>query len=43
MKHHTLFFRELGKMLENLSSAAVVIGLNECTVINHSYHVISLL
>ena len=26
MKYHTLFFRELGKMLENLLSAAVVIG-----------------
>ena len=26
MKYHTLFFRKLGKMLENLSSAAVVIG-----------------
>ena len=26
MKHHTLFFRKLGKMLQNLSSAAVVIG-----------------
>ena len=26
MKHHTLFFRKLGKMSQNLSSAAVVIG-----------------
>ena len=26
MKYHTLFFRKLGKMLENLSSASVVIG-----------------
>ena len=26
MKYHTLFFRKLGKMLHNLSSAAVVIG-----------------
>ena len=26
MKYYTLFFRKLGKMLENLSSAAVVIG-----------------
>ena len=26
MKYHTLFFRKLGKMLQNLSSAAVVIG-----------------
>ena len=25
MKHHTLFFRKLGKMSQNLSSAAVVI------------------
>ena len=26
MKHHTLFFPKLGKMSQNLSSAAVVIG-----------------
>ena len=26
MKYHTLFFRKLGKMPENLSSAAVAIG-----------------
>ena len=26
MKYHTLFFRKLGKMLQNLSSSAVVIG-----------------
>ena len=26
MKYHTLFFRKFGKMLKNLSSAAVVIG-----------------
>ena len=26
MKYHTFFFRKLGKMSENLSSAAVVIG-----------------
>ena len=26
MKYHTLFFRKLGKMSQNLSSAAVVIG-----------------
>ena len=26
MKYHTLFFRKLGEMSENLSSAAVVIG-----------------
>ena len=26
MKHHTLFFQNLGKMLQKLSSAAVVIG-----------------
>ena len=26
MKFHTLFFLKLGKMLQNLSSAAVVIG-----------------
>ena len=26
MKYHTLFFRKLGKMLQNLSSAAVLIG-----------------
>ena len=26
MKHHTLFFQKFGKMLKNLSSAAVVIG-----------------
>ena len=26
MKFHTLFFRKLGKMTQNLSSAAVVIG-----------------
>ena len=26
MKYHAFFFRKLGKMLENLSSAAVVIG-----------------
>ena len=26
MKYHTLFFFELGKMSQNLSSAAVVIG-----------------
>ena len=26
MKYHTLFFHKLGKMLQNLSSAAVVIG-----------------
>ena len=26
MKNHTLFFQKLGKMSENLSSAAVVIG-----------------
>ena len=26
MKYHTLFFFKLGKMLQNLSSAAVVIG-----------------
>ena len=25
-KYHTLFFRKLGKMSQNLSSAAVVIG-----------------
>ena len=26
MKYHSLFFRKLGKMLQNLSSAAVMIG-----------------
>ena len=26
MKYHALFFQKLGKMLQNLSSAAVVIG-----------------
>ena len=26
MKYHTLFFRKLGKMSQNLPSAAVVIG-----------------
>ena len=26
MKYHTFFFRKLGKMSQNLSSAAVVIG-----------------
>ena len=26
MKYHTLFFKRLGKMPQNLSSAAVVIG-----------------
>ena len=26
IKYHTLFFRELGKLLQTLSSAAVVIG-----------------
>ena len=26
MKYHTFFFLKLGKMLQNLSSAAVVIG-----------------
>ena len=26
MKYHTFFFRKLGKMLEKLSSTAVVIG-----------------
>ena len=26
MKYHTLFFRKFGKMLKNLSSAAVEIG-----------------
>ena len=26
MKYHSLFFRKLGKMSQNLSSAAVVIG-----------------
>ena len=26
MKYHTLFFQKLGKMSQNLSSAAVVIG-----------------
>ena len=26
MKYHTLFFRKLGKMSQNLSSAEVVIG-----------------
>ena len=26
MKYHTLFFRKLGEMSQNLSSAAVVIG-----------------
>ena len=26
MKYHSLFFQKLGKMLQNLSSAAVVIG-----------------
>ena len=26
MKYHTLFFRKLGKMSHNLSSAAIVIG-----------------
>ena len=26
MRYHTLFFRKLGKMSQNLSSAAVVIG-----------------
>ena len=26
MKHHTLFFRKLGKVSKNLLSAAVVIG-----------------
>ena len=26
MKYHTLFFRKLGKIPQNLSSAAVVIG-----------------
>ena len=26
MKYHTLFFKRLGKMIQNLSSAAVMIG-----------------
>ena len=26
MKYHTLFFQKLGKMSQNLSSAALVIG-----------------
>ena len=26
MKYHTLFFQKLGKMSQNLSSAAVLIG-----------------
>ena len=26
MKYHTLFFRKFGKMSQNLSSAAVVVG-----------------
>ena len=26
MKYHTLFFRKLGKLLQNLSSATIVIG-----------------
>ena len=26
MKYHTLYFRKLGKMLQNVSSIAVVIG-----------------
>ena len=34
MKYHTLFFRNLGKMSENLSSAAVVIGALRVKEIN---------
>ena len=37
MKYHTLFFLKLGKMSQNLSSAAVVIGtlrVKEVTGIN---------
>ena len=29
MKYHTLFFQKLGKISQNLSSAAVVIGALE--------------
>ena len=43
MKNHTVFFRKLGKMSQNLSSAAVVIGALRVKVhnINLAYLVVS--
>ena len=37
MKYHTLFCRKLGKMSQNLSSAAVVIGALRANLA-HSFH-----
>ena len=39
MKHHSIFFRKLGKMSQNLSSAAVVIGALRVKGVNlHEMH-----
>ena len=35
MNYHTLFFRKLGKMSQNLSSAAVVIGTLRVNICPH--------
>ena len=41
MKYHTLFFRKLEKMSQNLSSAAVVIGAYRVNrfIVLRNYHV----
>ena len=40
LKYHTLFFSKIGKMSQNLSSAAVVIGalMVNFTTITKPYH-----
>ena len=38
MKYHTLSFRKLGKMSQNLSSAAVVIGALRVKCSHFSFH-----
>ena len=43
MKYHTLFFRKLGKMLQNLSSVAVVIGALRVNMAELLYHYIELI
>ena len=37
MKYHTLFFLELGKMSQNLSSVAVVIGTLRVNIFSMSF------
>ena len=40
MKYHTFFFK-LGKMLQNLSSAAVVLGLQGLMKIVHNFRTLT--